>query len=62
MTTNFDFNGSGRLERERNLYQGGGRWSKIRRGVGVGSEYYSLLLSPLPSPAAATISKSDMDG
>ena len=30
----FDFNGSGRLERERNLFPGGGRRSKIRR-VGV---------------------------
>ena len=31
-----DFNGRGKLERERNLFQGGERWSKIRRGVGVG--------------------------
>ena len=29
----FDFNGSRRLGRERNLYQGGGRPSKMRRGV-----------------------------
>ena len=36
MATIFDFNGSGRLGREINLYQGGSRWSKIRRGVGVG--------------------------
>ena len=33
MTTIFDFNGSGRLGRERNLYQRGCRQSKIRRGV-----------------------------
>ena len=32
----FDFNGSGRLGREQNFYQGGGRRSIIRRGVGVG--------------------------
>ena len=32
----FDFNGSGRLIRERNLYQVGGRRSKMRRGVGEG--------------------------
>ena len=29
-------NGSERLGREKNLFQGGGRRSKIRRGVGVG--------------------------
>ena len=32
MATIFDFNGSWRL------YHGGGRWSKIRRGVGLASE------------------------
>ena len=36
MATTLDFNGSRTLGRERNLYQGGGRRSKIRRGVGVG--------------------------
>ena len=36
MAVIFDFNGSGRLVRERNLYQGGSPQSKIRRGVGVG--------------------------
>ena len=36
----FDFNGSGRLRREINLYQGGGRRSKIRRGVGVAEQAY----------------------
>ena len=35
MATIFDFNGSRRLRRERNLYQGGGCQSKIRRGVEV---------------------------
>ena len=36
MAAIFDFNGSGRLGRGRgiNLYQGGGRRSKIRKGVG----------------------------
>ena len=36
MAAIFNFNGSGRLGRGINLYQGGGRRSKIRRGVGVG--------------------------
>ena len=36
MAAIFDNNGSGKLRREINLYQGGGRRSKIRRGVGVG--------------------------
>ena len=36
MAAIFDFNGSGKLGRGKNLYQGGGRRSKIRRGVGVG--------------------------
>ena len=35
MAVIFDFNGSRRLGRERNLYQGGEHWSIIRRGVGV---------------------------
>lgn len=34
----FDFYNSGKLGRERNLYQGGCRRSKIRRGVGVGED------------------------
>ena len=36
MAAIFDFNGNGRLGRKRNLYQGGGRWSNMKRGVGVG--------------------------
>ena len=36
MAAIFDFDGSGRPGREINLYQGGGRRSKLRRGVGVG--------------------------
>ena len=36
MAVIFDFNGSGRLGREINLNQGGGRRSKINRGVGLG--------------------------
>ena len=35
MAVIFDFNGSRRLGRERNLYQGGEQWSIIRRWVGV---------------------------
>ena len=34
MAAIFDFNGRGRLGREWNLYQGGGRRSRIRRGLG----------------------------
>ena len=34
MAAIFDFNGSRRLGREINLYQGGSQWLKIRRGVG----------------------------
>ena len=34
MATIFDFNGSGRLGRERNVYQGGSRRYEIRGGVG----------------------------
>ena len=43
MAAIFDFNGNARLGRKRNLYQGGGRWSNMRRGVGVGvgSEDYA---------------------
>ena len=36
MAAIFDFNDNRRLGRKRNLYQGGGRWSNMRRGVGVG--------------------------
>ena len=36
MAAIIDFDGSGRLGREINLYQGGDRRSKLRRGVGVG--------------------------
>ena len=36
MAAIFEINGSGRLWKERNLYQGDGRRSKIRRGEGVG--------------------------
>ena len=36
MAALFDFNDSGRLGRERNLYQGGGQRSIIRRGMWVG--------------------------
>ena len=32
----FDFNGSGRLGRERKLHQGGVQQSKLRRGMGIG--------------------------
>ena len=42
MTTLFDFNGSGRLGRERNLYQGGGQRSIIRRGMWVGEWRLSM--------------------
>ena len=42
MTTLFDFNGSGRPGRERNLYQGGGQRSIIRRGMWVGEWRLSM--------------------
>ena len=42
MTTLFDFNGSGRLGRERNLYQGGSQRSIIRRGMWVGEWRLSM--------------------
>ena len=49
MAAIFDFNGSGRLGRERNLYQEGGWQSKIRGGVemgpGGGGEDLECLLS-----------------
>ena len=35
MAAIFDFMGSGGLRRKRNLYQGGGRRSKMKTGVGV---------------------------
>ena len=35
MVAIFGFNGSGMQEREKNLYQGGGGLSKIRRGLGM---------------------------
>ena len=41
MAAAFNFNGSGRLGRERNLYQGGGRRSNIRRTWGRGSKDYA---------------------
>ena len=43
----FDFNGSGKLGRKINFYQGGGRRSIIMRGVGVGEV-------PLPLPTTLT--------
>ena len=47
MVAIFDFNGIGRLRRVRNLYQGGSRRSKTRRGVRVGEcSPFSLLLPP----------------
>ena len=60
MAAFFDFNGSGRLGRERNLCQEGERRLKIRRSVRVG-----VKISPSPSPpptATASISKSNMAG
>ena len=63
MAAIFDFNGSGRLVRERNLYQGGSWQSKIRRGVRVG-QWKSHLLA-LPPPSTSTVhsnSKSNMAG
>ena len=56
MAAIFDFNGSGRLGKGINLYQGGGRRSKIRRGVGVGEDYgfFSPLPRPLPPPFTLT--------
>ena len=60
MAAFFDFNGSGRLGRERNLCQEGERRLKIRRSVRVGVK---ISPSPLPPPTAtASISKSNMAG
>ena len=41
MAAAFNFNGSGKLGSERNLYQGGGRRSNIRRTWGRGSNDYT---------------------
>lgn len=60
MATIFNFNGSARLGKDRNLCQRGDQWSKIRRGVGWGGENYSPF--PAPHPTAASISKSNMTG
>ena len=57
MAAFFDFNGSGRLGRERNLCQEGERRLKIRRSVRVG-----VKISPPPPTATASISKSNMAG
>ena len=61
MAALFDFNGSGRLGRERNLRQGvGERRLKIRRSVRV-----VVKISPSPPPpptATVSISKSNMAG
>ena len=46
MAAIFDFNGSGKLARERNLYQGVRDSKKIRKGVG--SKYYTYLALPHP--------------
>ena len=58
MAAIFYFNGSGRLGREINLYQGGCRRSKIRRGVGVGEWVFSL--PPPPTPTVHSNCKSNM--
>ena len=50
MAAIFDFNGSGRLGREINLYQGGGRRSKIRRWVGVGVRSEDSSFRPFLAP------------
>ena len=42
MAAIFDFNSSWRLGRERNLYQGSGRRSKMRRALGVGKSRLRL--------------------
>ena len=59
MAAFFDFNGSGRLGRERNLCQEGERRLKIRRSVRVGE---NLVFPPPPPTATASISKSNMAG
>ena len=48
MAAIFNFNGSARLGKDRNLCQRGEQWSKIRRGVGWGGENYS----PFPAPSS----------
>ena len=50
MAAIIDFNGSGRLGREINLYQGGGGWSKIRGGRGGGGGINTAFHSPAPCP------------
>ena len=52
-------NGSERLGREKNLFQGGGRRSKIRRGVGVGERRLHLSVPPPHRPLNC---KSNMAG
>ena len=52
MAAIFNFNDSGRLGREINLYQGGVRRSKVRRGVrGVRWRLVSPFPLPLPPPS-----------
>ena len=46
----FDFNGSGSGERNKSVYQGGGRQSKIRRGVGEWRSFRSPPTSYLHRP------------
>ena len=66
MAAIFYFNGSGRLGREINLYQGGGRRSKIRRGVGVWFFFFFIFcflfisLPPSPTPTVHSNCKSNM--
>ena len=57
----FDFNGSRRLGRGINLYQGGSWHSWIRRGVGVG-EWRFFCPPPTPTPAIHSNCKSKMAG
>ena len=42
MAAIFYSNGSGRMGRERNLYQAGERPSRIRRGMGVGEYIFAF--------------------
>ena len=51
--------GSGSLGRERNIYQGSGRQSRIRRGVGWGGGKIIALPLP-PTPTVHCSSKSNM--
>ena len=62
MAAIIDFNGSGRLGREINLYQGGGGWSKIRggRGEGGGGGINTAFCSPAHAPTIHSDSKSNM--